>query len=77
MDHSQYISPANRPPTPPQGIGGGTIVTPLMALTTGLAHQTVLGTSLAAMVVPSLVAMGQHARLGNIDWLMAGRAWEI
>lgn len=52
-------------------------MTPLMALTTGLAHQTVLGTSLAAMVVPSLVAMGQHARLGNIDWLMAGRAWEI
>mmetsp|Transcript_19202 Transcript_19202/g.48847 ORF Transcript_19202/g.48847 Transcript_19202/m.48847 type:complete len:453 (-) Transcript_19202:221-1579(-) len=53
------------------GIGGGTIVTPLMALVTGLPQTSVVGTSLAAMVVPSCVALAQHARLGNVDWLMA------
>lgn len=33
--------------------------------------QVVLGTSLVAMVVPSLVGLAQHTRLGNVDWRMA------
>ncbi|KAG2482413.1 hypothetical protein HYH03_018648 [Edaphochlamys debaryana] len=53
------------------GIGGGTIVTPLLTLATGLPQLSVLGTSLTAMVVPSLVGLAQHARLGNVDWRMA------
>jgi uncharacterized membrane protein YfcA len=32
----------------------------------------VQGTSLAAMVVPSLIGLAQHQRLGNVDWRMAG-----
>ncbi|EFJ48905.1 hypothetical protein VOLCADRAFT_104627 [Volvox carteri f. nagariensis] len=53
------------------GIGGGTIVTPLLTVATGLPQLAVLGTSLTAMVVPSLVGLMQHARLGNVDWVMA------
>lgn len=30
-----------------------------------------VGTSLVAMVLPSLVAFASHARLGNVDWRMA------
>lgn len=53
------------------GIGGGTVVTPLLALVTGAPQQVVLGTSLVAMVVPSVVGLAQHQRLGNVDWRMA------
>ncbi|GLC42682.1 hypothetical protein PLESTB_001126800 [Pleodorina starrii] len=53
------------------GIGGGTVVTPLLTIATGLPQLSVLGTSLTAMVAPSLVGLAQHARLGNVDWRMA------
>ncbi|PNW84707.1 hypothetical protein CHLRE_03g155501v5 [Chlamydomonas reinhardtii] len=53
------------------GIGGGTIVTPLLTIATGLPQLSVLGTSLAAMVAPSLIGLAQHARMGNVDVLMA------
>mmetsp|Transcript_19624 Transcript_19624/g.42590 ORF Transcript_19624/g.42590 Transcript_19624/m.42590 type:complete len:337 (+) Transcript_19624:247-1257(+) len=53
------------------GIGGGTIVTPALAVFTGMPQTQVLGTSLMSMVLPSLVGLAQHARLGNVDWLMA------
>lgn len=49
------------------GIGGGTIVTPLLALTTPLTQAAVLGTSLLAMLPPSAAALAQHARMGNVD----------
>lgn len=52
------------------GIGGGTVVTPALAVLTGLPQASVLGTSLAAMVAPSLAGLAQHARLGNVDWRM-------
>ena len=48
------------------GVGGGTVVTPLLALTTDMPHVSVVGTSLTAMFVPSLVALASHARLGNV-----------
>jgi uncharacterized membrane protein YfcA len=53
------------------GIGGGTIVTPLLAVATGLPQLSVLGTSLCGMVPPALVGLLQHHRLGNVDWPMA------
>ena len=49
------------------GVGGGIIVTPFLALSTELSQQAVLGTSLIAMVPPSLSALLTHARLGNVD----------
>lgn len=53
------------------GIGGGTIVTPVLALLMPYGQATVLGTSLLAMVAPSAAALLQHARLGNVDWRLA------
>lgn len=52
------------------GIGGGVIVTPLLALLTDMPQAAVLGTSLMCMLPPSLVGLAQHARLGNVDWRM-------
>jgi len=49
------------------GIGGGTIVTPLLALVSPLPQAAVLGTSLLAMLPPSAVALLQHRALGNVD----------
>ena len=53
------------------GIGGGTVVTPLLALALPLTQSQVLGTSLLAMIPPSAAALFQHHRLGNVDWRMA------
>ena len=53
------------------GIGGGTIVTPLLALLMPYGQATVLGTSLLSMVPPSAAALAQHTRMGNVDWRMA------
>ena len=49
------------------GLGGGTIVTPLLALVSPLPQAAVLGTSLLAMLPPSAVALAQHRALGNVD----------
>lgn len=55
------------------GIGGGTIVTPLLAITTNLDHSVILGTSMTGMIAPSIVGMVQHYRMGNVDpRLLAG-----
>jgi uncharacterized membrane protein YfcA len=34
------------------------------------AQTVVLGTSLVAMIPPSVVGLLQHSRLGNVDWRM-------
>lgn len=44
------------------GIGGGTVVTPLLALLMPYGQATVLGTSLLAMIPPSLAGLLQHWR---------------
>lgn len=46
---------------------GGTIVTPMLAMTTELKHAEVLGTALVCMVPPSMAAVLEHYRLGNVD----------
>lgn len=53
------------------GIGGGTIVTPLLAISQPYDQATVLGTSLLAMIAPSFVGLIQHWRMGNVDPRMA------
>lgn len=53
------------------GVGGGLIVTPLLALTMPYPQSTVLGTSLLSMIPPASAALAQHHRLGNVDWRMA------
>jgi uncharacterized membrane protein YfcA len=54
------------------GIGGGTIVTPLLAITTNIDHSTILGTSLVAMIFPSVAGLVTHYRLGNVDPKLLG-----
>lgn len=49
------------------GIGGGTLVTPLLAAATPLSQAAVVGTSLLAMIPPSIVALGTHYRMGNVQ----------
>jgi uncharacterized membrane protein YfcA len=34
-------------------------------------YNTMQGTSLTAMILPSLIGLAQHQRLGNVDWRMA------
>lgn len=46
------------------GVGGGVVITPLLAALTDLPHHAVLGTSLAAMVLPSLASLYAHASRG-------------
>eukprot|EP00316_Scyphosphaera_apsteinii_P009231 CAMPEP_0119328228 /NCGR_PEP_ID=MMETSP1333-20130426/72812_1 /TAXON_ID=418940 /ORGANISM="Scyphosphaera apsteinii, Strain RCC1455" /LENGTH=240 /DNA_ID=CAMNT_0007337025 /DNA_START=173 /DNA_END=895 /DNA_ORIENTATION=+ len=48
------------------GIGGGVVVTPALCLFTDLPHTTVLGTTLASMIPPSLVSFVTHSNLGNV-----------
>ena len=50
------------------GVGGGVIVTPLLALLTDKPQVEVVGTSLAAMFFPTFVALNTHAGLGNVRW---------
>ncbi|WPT15170.1 hypothetical protein PSENEW3_00003111 [Picochlorum sp. SENEW3] len=53
------------------GIGGGTIVTPMLALTTTLDHSVVLGTSLTSMIPPAMTGIVSHYYLGNVDMRLA------
>ena len=59
------------------GIGGGTVMVPALALGAGFPQQLAQGTSLAAMILPSLVGALTHYRLGHVrgdvaPWLLAG-----
>ena len=52
------------------GIGGGTIIVPLLALWMGYEQKEATGTSLAAIVVIGALAAGAQALYGNVDlWL--------
>lgn len=48
------------------GVGGGVVTVPAISLTTDLSHKEVLGTSLAAMVIPALTGSVTHFRQGNL-----------
>eukprot|EP00640_Fibrocapsa_japonica_P003407 CAMPEP_0113941986 /NCGR_PEP_ID=MMETSP1339-20121228/7791_1 /TAXON_ID=94617 /ORGANISM="Fibrocapsa japonica" /LENGTH=310 /DNA_ID=CAMNT_0000946287 /DNA_START=104 /DNA_END=1036 /DNA_ORIENTATION=- /assembly_acc=CAM_ASM_000762 len=48
------------------GLGGGVATVPALTLATDNRHQVILGTSLMAMVLPSLVGVVAHFSNGNI-----------
>jgi uncharacterized membrane protein YfcA len=59
------------------GIGGGILLVPMMVLGFGFAQHLAQGTSLAAIIPPSIVGAATHDRLGNTDrraaaWLVLG-----
>jgi uncharacterized protein len=49
------------------GVGGGTIVVPLLVLWLGYDQKEATGTSLAAIAVIGALAAGGHALYGNVD----------
>ena len=49
------------------GVGGGTIIVPLLILWFGYEEREATGTSLAAIVVIAGFAVGVHGALGNVD----------
>ena len=53
------------------GVGGGTVVVPLLILWLGYGEREATGTSLAAIVVIASVAAAAQAAYGNVDWLKA------
>lgn len=53
------------------GVGGGTVIVPLLILWFGYQEREATGTSLAAIVVIAILAASAHAAYGNVD-LVAG-----
>ena len=53
------------------GIGGGTIIVPLLVLWMAYGEREATGTSLAAIAVIAALAAGAHALYGNVDPLAA------
>jgi uncharacterized membrane protein YfcA len=49
------------------GVGGGTIIVPLLVLWLGYDHREATGTSLAAIAVIGALAAALHAAYGNVD----------
>lgn len=53
------------------GLGGGVIIIPGLIGRMGMPIRKAVGTSLVAISVIALPGIVVHARLGNIDWLLA------
>ena len=49
------------------GVGGGTIIVPLLVLWMGYGHREATGTSLAAIALIGALAAAGHAVYGNVD----------
>ncbi len=49
------------------GVGGGTIIVPLLVLWLGYGEREATGTSLTAIAVIALLAAGLHGLYGNVD----------
>jgi uncharacterized membrane protein YfcA len=50
------------------GVGGGTIIVPLLVLWLGYGHKEATGTSLAAIIVIAVLAAAGQAAYGNVDF---------
>jgi uncharacterized membrane protein YfcA len=53
------------------GIGGGTVIVPLLILWMAYGEREATGTSLAAIAVIAALAAGAHALYGNVDLVAA------
>ncbi len=57
------------------GVGGGTVIVPLLVLWLGYHTREATGTSLAAIVLIALIAVAAHGAYGNVhvvDGLLVG-----
>lgn len=50
------------------GVGGGTVMVPLLILWLAYGEREATGTSLAAIVIIAAVAAGAQAAYGNVHW---------
>ena len=50
------------------GVGGGTVIVPLLILWFGYQEHEATGTSLAAIAVIATLAVGAHSAYGNVDF---------
>ncbi|MBU6257519.1 MAG: sulfite exporter TauE/SafE family protein [Burkholderiales bacterium] len=57
------------------GVGGGSLMTPLLMLAFGVAPLTAVGTDLWFAATTKLVAAGLHRGHGTIDWPIVRRLW--
>ena len=54
------------------GVGGGSLMTPLLVLLFGIAPATAVGTDLLYAAITKSGGTFVHARRGNVDWRIAG-----
>src|SRR5215831_12095406 len=54
------------------GVGGGSLMTPLLVLLFGVAPVTAVGTDLLFAAVTKTGGAWAHARRGNVDWKVVG-----
>lgn len=57
------------------GVGGGSLMTPVLLLFFGVAPVTAVATDLWFALVTKLVGARTHYRAGQIDWQVARRLW--
>jgi hypothetical protein len=57
------------------GVGGGSLMTPILLLFFGVSPLTAIGTNLWFAVFTKLVGVHLHYRSGNVDWQVAKRLW--
>lgn len=55
------------------GVGGGSLMTPLLVLMFGVAPQTAVGTDLLFAAVTKTAGMGVHQQRSTIDWRIVRR----
>jgi uncharacterized membrane protein YfcA len=55
------------------GVGGGSLMTPLLVLLFGIAPATAVGTDLLYAAITKSGGTFVHARRGNVDWRITGR----
>jgi len=55
------------------GVGGGSLMTPLLVLLFGVAPVTAVGTDLLFASLTKAGGAWAHARRGNVDWRVVGR----
>lgn len=55
------------------GVGGGSLMTPLLVLLFGVAPQTAVGTDLLFAAVTKIAGSAVHGRRQTVDWRIVGR----
>lgn len=54
------------------GIGGGSLMTPLLILVMGVKPVVAIGTDMAYGAITKCVGAWKHWKLGNVDWRLSG-----